>query len=170
MHFKGILNLCDLHRPFFSVCHSGVVVALETPQGSLIRVPQHVSSEDYSSALSQRDAQAVVANLLGIVAAHRGVQHAPLAMLASQTKVFLALYRIQTTIVCMQGTPALVYTCFEMVLGPCTLNTLPPLHAATPYPVTTSPTTHTHHITFGLPPVTFYTLPPLHLTDSLAMS
>ena len=66
---------------------AGVVVAVETPHGSLIKVPQHVASEDYSSALSQRDAQAVMAGLLGIVAAHRGVQHAPLAMLATQTKV-----------------------------------------------------------------------------------
>ena len=69
------------------MCPTGVVVAIETPHGTLVKVPQHVTSEEYSSALSQRDAQAVMAGLLGIVAAHRGVQHAPLAMLASQTKV-----------------------------------------------------------------------------------
>lgn len=72
---------------WLGMCPSGVVVAIETPQGTLVKVPQHVTSEDYSSALSQRDAKAVMAGLLGIVAAHRGVQHAPLAMLASQTKV-----------------------------------------------------------------------------------
>ena len=70
---------------------AGVIVAIETPHGMLTKVPQHVTSEEYSSALSQRDAQAVMADLLGIVAAHRGVQHAPLAMLASQTKVPLTL-------------------------------------------------------------------------------
>ncbi|KAL3160999.1 hypothetical protein ABBQ38_009386 [Trebouxia sp. C0009 RCD-2024] len=68
----------------------GVVVAIETAHGDLIKVPQHMTSEDYSSALSQRDATAVMAGLLGIVTAHRGVQHAPLAMLASQTKSHLA--------------------------------------------------------------------------------
>ena len=62
---------------------------METAHGDLIKLPQHVTSEDYSSALSQRDAPAVMAGLLGMVAAHRGVQHAPLAMLASQTKVLL---------------------------------------------------------------------------------
>ena len=79
----------------FGMRFTGVVVAIETPSGVLIKVPQHGTSEDYSSALSQRDARAVMAGLLGIVAAHRGVQHAPLAMLASQTKVPLTLHPAQ---------------------------------------------------------------------------
>lgn len=79
----------------FGMHVTGVIVAIETPHGMLIKVPQHVTSEEYSSALSQRDAQAVMAGLLGIVAAHRGVQHAPLAMLASQTKVPLILHPTQ---------------------------------------------------------------------------
>ena len=53
----------------------------------MVKAPQQATSEDYSSALSLRDAKAVVAVVMGIVAAHRGVQHAPIAMLASQTKV-----------------------------------------------------------------------------------
>ena len=79
----------------FGMHVTGVIVAIETPHGMLVKVPQHVTSEEYSSALSQRDAQAVMAGLLGIVAAHRGVQHAPLAMLASQTKVPLILHPTQ---------------------------------------------------------------------------
>jgi len=67
-----------------------VVNALELSAGKLIKIPQHTSSEDYSSSLSQRDATGVVAVLLGIVATHRGVQHAPLAMLAARTKVCTA--------------------------------------------------------------------------------
>ena len=63
------------------------VTAVGTLDGALIKVSQHATSEDYSAALSQRDAKTVVAVLLGIVAAHRGVQHAPLAMLATQTQV-----------------------------------------------------------------------------------
>ncbi len=64
-----------------------MVNALELSAGKLIKIPQHASSEDYSSSLSQRDATGVVAVLLGIVATHRGVQHAPLAMLGAHTKV-----------------------------------------------------------------------------------
>ena len=64
-----------------------MVSALELSAGKLIKIPQHTSSEDYSSSLSQRDATGVVAVLLGIVATHRGVQQAPVAMLAARTKV-----------------------------------------------------------------------------------
>lgn len=64
-----------------------MVSALELSAGKLVKIAQHASSEDYSSFLSQRDATGVVAVLLGIVATHRGVQHAPVAMLAARTKV-----------------------------------------------------------------------------------
>lgn len=144
MYFMGLLNLCNSLRQPFGVRHPGVVVVLETPQGSLIKVPQHVSSEDYSSALSQRDAQAVVANLLGIVAAHRGVQHAPLAMLASQTKVFLTLHPAQRTIVGPRLHATHTCCCKWFLLAPahfphhplCTLPflTLPPTSPPHPYP------------------------------------
>lgn len=75
----------QVHHPWLAC--SGVVNAVELSAGKLIRISQQTSSEDFSSALSQRDATGVVAILLGIVAAHTGVQHAPLAMLASRTKV-----------------------------------------------------------------------------------
>ncbi|DBA85049.1 TPA: hypothetical protein ACH3X2_005780 [Trebouxia sp. C0005] len=67
-----------------------MVSALELSAGKLVKIAQHASSEDYSSFLSQRDATGVVAVLLGIVATHRGVQHAPVAMLAARTKAQLA--------------------------------------------------------------------------------
>lgn len=166
----ALLNLCDSLRHSFGVCRSGVVVALETPQGSLIKVPQHVSSEDYSSALSQRDPQAVMASLLGIVAAHRGVQHAPLAMLASQTKVFLALCPNQRTIIAHLSA-CKAHLLLQMVPpGPCTLTISPPLHPAIPYPATTSPP-HSyppHHLCFPYPALQHP--PSSAYTDSLAMS
>lgn len=66
---------------------SGGVSVIELHAGKLIKISQHTSSEDYSALLSQRDATGVIAALLGIVATHRGVQHAPLAMLAACTQV-----------------------------------------------------------------------------------
>ena len=67
--------------------HAGVVHAIEVSSEQLVKIPQHVSSDDYSAALSQRDASGVAAALLGLVATHRGVLHTPTAMLASRTQV-----------------------------------------------------------------------------------
>lgn len=73
--------------PYPSHVCAGVVQVLQLPSQSLIKIPEHASLETFSSALSQGNAKAVVGSMLSIVADHQGVQHAPLAMLASHCRV-----------------------------------------------------------------------------------
>ena len=66
---------------------AGIVKAIQLPSQALLKIPEHASLDDFSSALSQGNATAVVGSMLSIVADHQGVQHAPLAMLASHCQV-----------------------------------------------------------------------------------